>query len=132
MGIVKWLMKKKANVFDKSNDHYTTMMVAAEKGHVKVSKLLLKRMVNLNATSASGNSALMLALTAEKEDVAKWLLQEGADVSHRNGEDDDAIDIAEERGMFALKQQLEQKARADTELEAMAARNAAAAAENMR
>eukprot|EP00747_Dinoflagellata_sp_TGD_P165224 gnl/TRDRNA2_/TRDRNA2_186228_c0_seq1.p1 gnl/TRDRNA2_/TRDRNA2_186228_c0~~gnl/TRDRNA2_/TRDRNA2_186228_c0_seq1.p1 ORF type:complete len:350 (-),score=92.79 gnl/TRDRNA2_/TRDRNA2_186228_c0_seq1:138-1187(-) len=113
--LVRWLLSKAGNPKDRAKDGTTPLMVAAESGHMKIGQMLVKKTANPNAKTEQGNTALMICLRHTKEEFAHWLLEAGVDVTIKNQENEDALDIADQQGLVALKGILEMKARVATE-----------------
>ena len=96
-----------------ARDRYgqTALMLAAHAGHREVVETLIAHRANLNITAKFGLSALMLALVSGHEEVARLLARAGADLSLRGTgapgfADKTAYDLAVERGMLALSEEL--------------------------
>merc|ERR1711982_144732 len=70
--LVKWLLEKSASAKEKSKENLTPLMIAAQNGSVKVGKLLLRRFHNIDQTTSTGDTALMIAITHQREDFANW------------------------------------------------------------
>jgi hypothetical protein len=67
---------------DARNAHnQTALMIAAQRGHLRIVDALVEAGAALNATAKYGLSALMLAVVAGHEAVAARLVQAGADVT---------------------------------------------------
>lgn len=67
---------------DRSNEDWTLLMHAAFQNNVKMVKLLLSKKPDINAVNAAGHSALFLACANRSEEMAKFLLQNNADVKN--------------------------------------------------
>lgn len=76
----------------------TSLIVAAEKGHLPIVRLLLDQRPDLEATSDSGNTALIAASSKGKTEVVKLLLQKGANPNAKNKKDESALTLAAREG----------------------------------
>jgi ankyrin repeat protein len=72
--IVQFLLSIGANCKEVNNSNETTLMKAAILGDTILLQLLLDKGVDINARSASGNSALHFAILFENMDAAQWIL----------------------------------------------------------
>jgi ankyrin repeat protein len=63
----------------------TSLMYAAQNGHVSVARLLLMRGADANVFTSNGQSAISLALQHGHPDAAVVLLEHGADPNTRSG-----------------------------------------------
>ena len=61
MKIIKLLLSKGANVNDKDNHGYSSIIVASSQGHVNVVKLLLSKGANINDITDDGDTAISLS-----------------------------------------------------------------------
>jgi ankyrin len=57
----------------------TPLMFAAREGHQEMARLLVDAKANLNSRSANGTTALSIAIVNNKIELARYLLQAGAD-----------------------------------------------------
>ena len=93
---------------DARNAHnQTALMIAAQRGYLRIVEALVAAGASLNETAKYGLSALMLAVVAGHEAVAARLVQAGADVTLRGTgapgfAGKTAADLADERGMREL------------------------------
>jgi len=62
----------------------TPLMVAAQNGHKRMAKALLKAQADCNAANHAGNTAMHFAVTYGYEALAKYLQSHGADDSITN------------------------------------------------
>jgi len=72
----------------------TPLMIASQRGQMKVIKYLVSQRVNLDARDPDGTTALMLAVHRGHSDVVAFLVQKGANATLRRDDGDRAIDIA--------------------------------------
>ena len=89
-------------------------MLAAHAGHREVVAILVAHRANLHITAKFGLSALMLALVAGHEEIARLLANAGSDLSLRGTgapgfAGKTAHDLAVERGMLELAAELKPK-----------------------
>jgi ankyrin repeat protein len=99
-----------------ARDRYgqTALMLAAHAGLREVVETLIVHRANLNITAKFGLSALMLAIVAGHAEVARLLAKAGTDLSLRGTgapgfADKTAYDLAVERGMLELSEELKPK-----------------------
>ena len=69
----------KANVLGTPQGGYTPLMFAARAGDMETVKLLVSTKADINAVSVEAGTALVMAAAAGYEDLALFLLQQGAD-----------------------------------------------------
>ena len=71
----------------KIKDGWTALMLASDKGHLKVVKLLLEKGANANAQNNNGETALMVASEKGHLEIVKLLIEKGANINaqHKNG-----------------------------------------------
>ena len=86
---------------------WTPLHYAASKGHLDTVKLLLANAAMVNAPSPDGTSPLMMAAYDGSEEVARALLNAGADPTARNLRGEDAADWARRRHHSRLAAQLD-------------------------
>lgn len=120
--LVKTLLKRRARAQEKAKDLRTPLMIAAAKGDKSIGHALVKKTASLNTQDNKGFSALMISLYNFRESFAEWLLEAGCEVRDRNSNKEDAIDIAQNLGLNALRERLERKARILGEVENAEAR----------
>src|SRR3990167_526540 len=86
----------------------TALHYAAELGDLNRIKNLLKdgAQINIKAGRKQSNTALLLALLNDNDDVAAYLIEQGADVNINNNEGVTPLHIAMARGKFNLVKQL--------------------------
>ncbi len=77
--ILKYLITEGARVDEKIYYGHTPLMIAAEKGHTKIVEILIDNGANVNFETG-GASALKIACYEDNEEVAKLLLNKGADI----------------------------------------------------
>jgi ankyrin repeat protein len=101
-----------ADVNAKDRYGQSALMLAAHRGHLDSVRVLLRHGASLDVTAKYGLSALMLAIVGGHEAVARALAQGGADRALRGTgapgfAGKTARDLAQERGMTALAEELE-------------------------
>ena len=73
------------NIINCSNDHNdTALAAAAQKGHLQIAQLLLKKGANVNVLDADGDSPLHLASSSGHLELVQLLLGNGAQINRRN------------------------------------------------
>ena len=73
---------------------FTLLMGAANNGHERVVKLLIRHGAELNLQNSGGGTALMLAASNGHERVVELLIRHGADVNLQNSKGDTALMLA--------------------------------------
>jgi ankyrin repeat protein len=92
-------LREKANIQATNNDNNkVSLLVAAEKGHKQVVKLLLDKGANVNAQGGYYGNTLQAASKGGHETVVQLLLDKGADVNAQGGVYSNAIQAASEGG----------------------------------
>ncbi len=80
-------MKNGADINVKNNYGETALILAMDKGHIKVAKYLITHNANVNATTLHGrNTALIWASRDGRLEIVKMLILKGANVHARNSE----------------------------------------------
>ncbi|MDW6005354.1 ankyrin repeat domain-containing protein [Vibrio mangrovi] len=93
--LVTKLIAAGADVDQASSDGWTPLLAAARyDGDMETIQLLVDSGANLGQTNNYGWNALLLAIWSNKPNVVTVLLDYGLSPDHRNGEDQDAYDIA--------------------------------------
>jgi len=117
--LVKWLLKKQMSPKDKAKDGRTPLITAvnAPRHATRVALHLMKKNASVNLKTANGNTALMVALQNDKEDFADFLMEEqpDLDVLQKNANGEDAFEIAERKGLHALKIKIDLRSRMQAE-----------------
>lgn len=111
VNVVKYLLKNKAKCKDRTVDGSTAMMICAGRGDIRIGKLLASRNAELNSKDKVGNTALLRGLKADCREFCEWIIEQNADVTIKNLDRDDPMEIARAMGMKALMQIMERKAR---------------------
>jgi ankyrin repeat protein len=75
----------KYTYFPKTKGDFTALMMAAQAGHLESVKLLLAAGADVNESTPEYGSALVLAVVNGNEDVALYLLEQGADPNFTDG-----------------------------------------------
>lgn len=86
LDIVKELVKNKAYINNRNIENVTPLMAAAMHGHYSVVQYLLeaKASINMVHKDNDGDSALMFAVAQRHTNVARLLIDSGADINIRN------------------------------------------------
>ena len=70
------------------------LLTAARDGDLPaVKRLVQSGLVNLDATDAHGNTAVMLAAEFGNHDMLRWLVERGADIGHLNADGKNTWDV---------------------------------------
>ena len=69
--------------------------------------MILKGKANINLQDEIGNTALMNAINNNDNNMVEFLLENGADISIRNQNDEDALDLARENDNQEMLNMLE-------------------------
>ena len=80
MNVVELLLTKGANINDKDNDGWSSIICASCQGHVNVVKLLLSKGANINDTDNYGNSSIIVAIRNNDIEMVNLLLSKGANI----------------------------------------------------
>lgn len=86
------VLDKKASV---NKQGWAPIHYAATNGHLQIVEFLMAHGARVNAFSPSETTPLMMAIGSGNEQLIKYLLDNGADLSLRNHEGYTAIDIAQ-------------------------------------
>lgn len=121
--LVKWMMKHKCSAQEVAKNDYTALMSCYNAPNcTKVAYQLVKRGCSINAQCSSGETVLMLALRddqANAMDFVRWLVQNPLlEVLVKNKDNEDAIDVADKRGLHGIRMMLESTARLQAEEQA--------------
>lgn len=79
-----WVHSVNDKIISITQNEMTVLMSASAWGNAKMVELLLERGVDVNAEDKLGNTALIWATIAEKEDIVPILVKHGAKVNHKN------------------------------------------------
>lgn len=89
----KWLIERGARI-NAPPRQWSALHYAAFNGHREVTEYLLGQGANINALSTNGSSVLMMAIYEGREDMARLLIERGADRSVKNDYGDGALEWA--------------------------------------
>lgn len=88
------------------------IMASVGKTHqIEVLKVLLRHRASINATTRTGNTALMLSAERNRIEVVRFLLDHGADANRRNDRGQTAKQMAMWKGNSQIVEMLEQTGR---------------------
>ncbi|RIX46901.1 MAG: ankyrin repeat domain-containing protein [Rhodocyclales bacterium GT-UBC] len=90
---VKWLVDRGARI-NAGERKWSALHYAVFAGHGEVVDYLLAQGANLNALSTNGSSVLMMAIYEGREEMARKLLEKGAERAVRNDWGDGALEWA--------------------------------------
>lgn len=90
---VEWLLARGAKVNAPAR-HWSALHYAVFAGHNEVADLLLARDADINALTPNGSSVLMMAAYEGREELARKLIEKGADRSPKNDWGDGALEWA--------------------------------------
>ena len=77
--VKRFLTKQNSNIFDESGS--SLLIIASNNGYFEIVKLLLENGAKFNMMNPAGHTALNKAVWSKKNDVAKYLIEKGADVN---------------------------------------------------
>ena len=100
------LLKAGASPLENDPDHRTPLMVAARHGALPCLRALRERNSPLEAEDRAGNTALVHAIQSRQSEAALWLLEKGADASHRNAGSQTPLMAAAREGLTAVMEKL--------------------------
>lgn len=108
LATVRELVKNGAYINNRNSENVTPLMVAAMNGHYDVVQYLLaaKAPINLVHKDNDGDSALMFALAQGHTNIARLLIDSGADINIRNKFGITALMIAVAEGNEEITQKL--------------------------
>ncbi|MBX7218694.1 MAG: ankyrin repeat domain-containing protein [Blastocatellia bacterium] len=93
--IVRRLLLGGASVNTVDGQHQTSLMLAAQYGHVEIARLLLKsNRIIINTGNNSGETALMLAAKYGRNEIARLLLESSAMVDLADSNHETALTLA--------------------------------------
>lgn len=72
---------RQKNANDISNKEWTMLMFSAFYNQVKISELLLKNNADINLQNKAGHTALFLSCASSSEEMAKFLIEKGANAT---------------------------------------------------
>ena len=97
--VARWLIEHGANVNAKaSDDHQTSLHLAAYRGHFEVVRTLFKHNADTNARSKSGTTPLHRASDYGHVDIVRFLLNHGADPKARDKDQQTSLHRASSSG----------------------------------
>jgi ankyrin repeat protein len=107
LGVVKALVKGKADINIKDNSGYTALFHAIEARHDEIASFLLAQPgLDLNARGKNGVTALISYVWRDNESVVRNLLERGADVNLQDADGDTALHGAAQNGNVDMTLQL--------------------------
>lgn len=94
------------------SDNKDTLLITAAKSSEKTTRLILQKNKKIiDQTNALGNTALIESVRAGYTNIAKLLIQTGADVAVKNNEGKTALDLSKEMNNKSLISLLSKKAK---------------------
>lgn len=100
--IARLLIKKGADISQSSAE----LIVAAQKGYLAITKLLLDRGAYMHGKNAFEDTVLFSAIQRNNQEVAKILLQHGADINEKSSKGDSVLATAISYGNYDIAQLL--------------------------
>mmetsp|Transcript_30497 Transcript_30497/g.86178 ORF Transcript_30497/g.86178 Transcript_30497/m.86178 type:complete len:287 (+) Transcript_30497:491-1351(+) len=101
--MVKLLLKAEADVNQRNSYGKAPLHLAAEGGFVEVAKLLLEAGADVHLLTAEAKaSPFMLAVIADQDEMAKFLIANGANVNQTDSQGTAPISVAASRGKVAV------------------------------
>ncbi|KAH3783603.1 E3 ubiquitin-protein ligase MIB2-like [Dreissena polymorpha] len=88
------------------HDDFTALMLACQKGHADIAKVLLNCNADVNIKNSKGTTALILALVNGHEQTALLLLEAGAEVNYKDTQGRVPIHYASLKSSTAVIKQL--------------------------
>ena len=82
--VCKILLIIGADINGKDSKNRTPLICAAASGCVKTSKALVRRNANIEDASSDGDTALLYAIRSHNNEVVELLMDNKANVTHRN------------------------------------------------
>lgn len=95
--VAKYLINNVKNINSKSG-YGTPLMAAVVKNNKVLTKLLIQKKVDVNATDPNGTSALHYAVMFGLEDIIKILVDANADATIKDNRGNSALDYAKIKG----------------------------------
>lgn len=91
--VVKWLLERGANI-NSGPRQWSALHYATFAGHRKIFDYLIAQGADINALSTNGSSPLMMAVYEGREDLARALVEKGANTAVKNDWGDGALEWA--------------------------------------
>ncbi|KAK6365891.1 general transcription repressor [Exophiala oligosperma] len=106
--VFEHLLASGADIEARDVNSYTALMGASAGGHQEMFEELLHRGADPSPVDEDGNTALTLVsgTRGEKVEIAKMLIDSGADVNHANTAGDTALHVAAARGYASMAKAL--------------------------
>ena len=98
LDIVKWLIKKGANVNAKNRKEHTALHLAVHNAHKEVIRYLIQQGADINATEHEGDTPLAWAAYKRQIEVVKQLIELGANIHSQNNFGNTPLHWAAEKG----------------------------------
>ncbi|KAG9185014.1 hypothetical protein G6011_00005 [Alternaria panax] len=99
-------LREKANIQATNDDGQAPLLLAVEKGHKQVIRLLVDKGTEVNAQGGYYGNALQAASARGDEAVVRLLLGKGADVNAQGGHYGNALQAASARGYESVLKML--------------------------
>ncbi|MDO4220586.1 MAG: ankyrin repeat domain-containing protein [Akkermansia sp.] len=105
--VVSLLLEQGANPLVRDNEGWSPLHCAASGGSKDgMACLLAVCKEGINTFNSKGETPLLVALRMHREDIARMLVEAGADVNAKNNDNRNAVDVARAEGMHDLGREL--------------------------
>lgn len=93
LAAVQWLLERGARL-NAPHRHWSALHYAVFAGHTEVADYLMAQGADIDALSTNGSSVVMMAIYEGREDMARKLIEKGADPHPKNDWGDGALEWA--------------------------------------
>ncbi len=107
---IEALLSKHTDIDHQDSDHFTALMFAVQNGHCNTVSLLLKHQAWTNSQSLkSKQTALMIAVEKDRQDIVVRLLKHGTDCQIKNDQGENIFKIAHNPFVLRLLEMYKQE-----------------------